>query len=92
MHVQPKLHSIPRRPVQMQRVTQKSLDRQRTEGGGELWGGLGWRLFTGLWRHHYLSRTSERAGDVIPIPMANDVSNCLGLALYGNGNGQTDRE
>ena len=40
----------------------------------------------------YPERASERAGDVIPIPMANDVSNCLGLALYGNGNGQTDRE
>ena len=51
--------------------------------------GAGERLFTGLgWRHHYLlSRTEQRAGDVIPIPMANDASNCLVVvpALYGNG-------
>ena len=47
-----------------------------------VWGG---RLFTGLWRHHYLSGPSGRAGDVIPAPMANDGPNCLRLALYGNG-------
>ena len=68
----------------MQRVTQKSL-----HGGGELWmGEAGKRLFTGLWRHHYLSR----AGDVIPIPMANDVSNCPIAALYGDGQREADRE
>ena len=48
------------------------------DGGGRQ---AGKRLFTGLWRHHYLSR----AGDVIPIPMANDVSNCPIAALYGDG-------
>ena len=52
--------------------------RGAMDGGGRQ---AGKRLFTGLWRHHYLSR----AGDVIPIPMANDVSNCPIAALYGDG-------
>ena len=74
----------------MQRVTQKSLQK----GAMEVWmGEAGKRLFTGLWRHHYLSRLpSEQAGDVIPIPMANDVSNCPIAALYGDGQREADRE
>lgn len=55
------------------------------DGGGRQ---AGKRLFTGLWRHHYLSR----AGDVIPIPMANDVSNCPIAALYGDGQRERERE
>ena len=79
MRVQSELHSIPRRPDAEgdTEVARQTTDDRR--------GAMGRRLFTGLGRHHYPSR----AGDVIPIPMANDPSNCLRLALYGNG--QADR-